>query len=177
MSVIDAISVSNFMTSNVKTVNQTDSLKQATKLMYENDIGSLVVVWSNEPSKPAGIVTERDIMKVVSFDQVYQTTSPHEISLLDTTVTNFMSTPVITIPPSATLWDALQTMQQNKIRRLPVVQKEKLIGIITEKDIVKAIANNRSIICELQDRMPASAESVFERLREITFSESFFPTR
>ena len=177
MSVIDAISVSNFMTSNVKTVNHTQSLKQAAKLMYENDIGSLVVVWSHEPAKPAGIVTERDIMKVVSFDQLYQPTLPHEISLLDMTVTSFMSTPVITIPPSATLWDALQTMQQKKIRRLPVVQKEKLIGIVTEKDIVKAIANNRSIICELQDRMPASAESVFEKLREVTFSESFFPTR
>lgn len=176
MSVIDAISVSNFMTSNVKTVNHTQSLKQAAKLMYENDIGSLVVVWSYEPTKPAGIVTERDIIKVVSFDQLYQPTLPHEISLLDMTVTSFMSTPVITISPSASLWDALQTMQQNRIRRLPVVQNEKLMGIITEKDIVKAIANNRSIICELQERMPVSAESVFERLREVTFSDSFFPS-
>jgi len=177
MSVIDAISVSNFMTSNVKTVNHTQSLKQAAKLMYENDIGSLVVVWSYEPTKPAGIVTERDIIKVVSFDQLYQPTLPHEISLLDMTVTSFMSTPVITISPSASLWDALQAMQQSRIRRLPVVQNEKLIGIITEKDIVKAIANNRSIICELQERMPVSAESVFERLREVTFSDSFFPSR
>jgi CBS domain-containing protein len=177
MSVIDAISVAKFMTGNVKTINHADSLKQAAKLMYENDIGSLVVVWSYEPTKPAGIVTERDIMKVVSFDQLYQPTLPHEISLLDMTVMSFMSTPVITIPPSASLWDALQVMQQNKIRRLPVVQKETLIGIITEKDIVKAIANNRSIVCELQDRMPTSAESIFERLREVTFSESLFPTR
>jgi CBS domain-containing protein len=177
MSIIDAISISKFMTSTVKTINHTDSLKQAAKLMYENDIGSLVVVWSYEPTKPAGIVTERDIMKAVSFDQLYQPTLPHEISLRDMTVMSFMSTPVITIPPSVSLWDALQVMQQNKIRRLPVVQNEKLIGIITEKDIVRAIANNRSIICELQDRMPATAESVFERLREVTLSESLFPIR
>jgi len=40
-------------------------------------------------------------------------------------------------------------MQQCKIRRLPIVQNEELIGIITEKDIEKDIANDRSIICEL----------------------------
>ena len=175
MSIIDGISVSNFMTRSVRTVTHTQSLKEATKVMYENDIWSLLVVLSHEPTKPAGIVTERDILKVVSFDQLYQPALPHEISLLDMTVTRFMSTPVIIVPPSHSLWDALQVMQQNKIRRLPVVQNEKLMGIITEKDIVRAIVSNRSIISELQERIPASAGSVFERLRDLTFSESFFP--
>jgi CBS domain-containing protein len=58
---------------------------------------------------------------------------------------------------------------------LPVVQNEKLMGIITEKDVVKAIANNRSMLCEIQDKLPASAASVIERLTEVMFSESFFP--
>ena len=142
MSVIESSSVLNFMSRNVKTVVHTKSLKHACKLMYENDIGSVIVVWSYEPHKPAGIMTERDIMKVIAMDQLYQPTSPHEISLLDMDVMSFMTTPVITIAPSASLWDALQLMQQNRIRRLPVVQNEKLMGIITEKDVVKAVANN-----------------------------------
>jgi CBS domain-containing protein len=114
-------------------------------------------------------------MKVIAMDQLYQPNSPHEISLLDMDVMSLMTTPVITIAPSVSLWDALQLMQQNGIRRLPVVQNEKLIGIITEKDVVKALANNRSMLCEIQDKLPTSAASVIERLREVTFSESFFP--
>jgi CBS domain-containing protein len=174
MSVMESSSVLNFISRNVKTVVHTKSLKHACKLMYENDIGSVIVVWTYEPHKPAGIITERDIMKVIAMDQLYQPTSPHEISLLDMDVMSFMTTPVITIAPSASLWDALQLMQQNRIRRLPVVQNEKLMGIITEKHIVKAIANNRSMLCEIQDKLPAGAASVIERLREVTFSESFF---
>ena len=104
-------------------------------------------------------------MKVIAMDQLYQPNSPHEISLLDMAVISFMTTPVITIAPSASLCDALQLMQQNGIRRLPVVQNEKLIGIITEKDVVKALANNRSMLCEIQDKLPTSAASVIERLR------------
>ena len=113
-------------------------------------------------------------MKVIAIDQLYQAASPHEISLLDMDVMSFMITPVITIAPSASLWDALQLMQQNRIRRLPIVQNEKLIGIITEKDVVKVVANNRSMLCEIQDKLPTSAASVIERLREVTFSESSF---
>gem|GEM_PF-6966470 len=109
------------------------------------------------------------------MDQLYQPNSPHEISLLDMAVMSFMTMPVITIAPSASLWDALQLMQQNRIQRLLVVQNEKLMGIITEKDVVKAIANNRSMLCEIQDKLPTSAASVIERLREVMFSESFFP--
>lgn len=129
-------------------------------------VTNLTPSWNN--------ITERDIMKVIAMDQLYQPNSPHEISLLDMAVMSFMTTPVITIAPSASLWDALQLMQQNRIRRLPIVQNEKLIGIITEKDVVKALANDRSVLCKIQDKLPTSAASVIERLTEVTFSESFF---
>ena len=49
----------------------------------------MIVVWSYEPHKPTGIITERDIMKVIAMDQLYQPTSPHEISLLDMAVMSF----------------------------------------------------------------------------------------
>ena len=56
MSVMESSSVLNFISRNVKTVVHTESLKHACKLMYENDIGSVIVVWSYEPHKPAGII-------------------------------------------------------------------------------------------------------------------------
>ena len=177
MSVIDSVSITNFMTKNVKSVPHTESLKHAAKIMYENDIGSLVVVWNYDPHKPSGIITERDIMKVIAMDQLYQPTSPHEISLLDMTVMSFMTSPAISIPSSASLWDALELMQQRNIRRLPVVQGEKLVGIITEKDIVRAIANNRSILCAIPDRVPEYATTILERLKEVTFGDSIVQPR
>ena len=80
MSVMKSSAVLNFMSRNVKTVIHTESLKHACKLMYENDIGSVIVVWSYEPHKPAGIITERDIMKVIAMDQLYQL--PHLMKYL-----------------------------------------------------------------------------------------------
>ena len=53
---MESSSVLNFMSRNVKTVVHTESLKHACKLMYENDIGSVIVVWSYEPHNPAGII-------------------------------------------------------------------------------------------------------------------------
>jgi predicted transcriptional regulator len=56
MSVMESSSVLNFMSRNVKTVVHTESLKHSCKLMYENDIGSVIIVRSYEPHKPAGII-------------------------------------------------------------------------------------------------------------------------
>ena len=59
MSVMESSSVLNFMSRNVKTVVHTESLKHVCKLMYENHIGSVIVVWSYEPHKPAGIIYQK----------------------------------------------------------------------------------------------------------------------
>jgi CBS domain-containing protein len=185
---LEIVAVSNFMTHNVKTISQVQSLKEAAKTMYENDIGSIVVVTNDRSAKPAEVITERDILKVVAYDQLCQptttttvATASHELpspSLLDVTVINFMSKPVTTISSSASLWDAIQLMHHNSVRRVPVVDHEKLVGIITEKDVIKAIANNSSLICELQERLPSLSTmsgSMFERIREVAFFGGFLP--
>jgi len=175
---MESLAVSNFMTPNVKTVTHSQSLKEAAKIMYENDIGCVVVIMASNPYKPAGIITERDILKVVAYDQLYQPTTPHEISLLDMAVASFMNSHVVTISTGTSLWDALQVMQQNKIRRLPVLDgHQKMVGIITEKDIARSIANNRWLVCELQERLPAGNEFLVERIREVTFLEELFPSK
>jgi CBS domain-containing protein len=172
---IDALSISNYMTKDVKTATERQSMKEVTKLMYENDIGCLVIVSYLDLHKPTGIVTERDILKVISLDQLTKPASSYEISLFDLTVQSFMTKPVITIAANRTLWDAIQTMQQNNIRRLPVTggTNNWLVGIITEKDVMRAIAKNRTIFCDLTDRLPGNSLMI-ERIREIGLSESFF---
>lgn len=173
---MDTASISHFMTKGIKTANELQSIKQVTKLMYENDIGCVVIISHLEPHKPVGIITERDILKVISLDQLYQPTSHHEISLLDMAVPSFMSRPVITITANSTLWDAIQVMQEKGIRRIPVndSRNERLVGIITEKDVMKAVAGNRAIFCDLTERLPASS-LIIERIREFGLTESFFP--
>jgi CBS domain-containing protein len=190
---IDALSISNFTTKNVKTAYENQSIKQAIKTMYENDIGCLVIVSLLNSLKPVGIITERDIMRILSQDEQQQhlhlykptaTTSSaasfNEISFFEIPVQSFMNKPVITISVNGTLGDAIQIMQQNNIRRLPVVvgniddsTNEVLAGIVTEKDIMKAIAKNRSIFCDLADRLPSNSLMI-ERIREIGLSELFF---
>ncbi|MGA7043156.1 MAG: CBS domain-containing protein, partial [Nitrososphaeraceae archaeon] len=66
-------------------------------------------------------------------------------------VREIMSKPIITIYPNSSLKDALQTMQSKNIRRLPVVEKGdgRLLGIITDEDIFRAIMNNQQLVNSL----------------------------
>jgi predicted transcriptional regulator len=120
--------------------------------------------------------SQRDILKVISLDQLYKPTSAHDISLLDMTVQSFMSKPVISISANITLWEAIQVMQEKRIRRLPVTERKtgKLVGIITEKDVMKIIAQNRTIFCDLTEKLPENSLMI-ERFREYGLSESLFP--
>lgn len=96
-------------------------LSYAAKLMTAKKIGSLILL---EDGKISGIITKSDIIE--NFGK-------------DVKVTKVMSKDVITISENNNLDEALKTMQNNKIKRLPVLDdKEQLVGIITLTDI----ANN-----------------------------------
>ena len=131
------IHVSDFMTRNVITISEGQTMKQASKLMYEDDIGSVVILKEGSTTEkkelPAGIVTERDIAKTVGF------AAKHSI-FGDIPLSEIMSKPLITIQPSASLKEAVVLMQQKDIRRLPIIDDDgQLVGIITEKDILRAV--------------------------------------
>jgi CBS domain-containing protein len=77
------------------------------------------------------IIAERDIARLVAFSSNLST---------DTPTSELMSSPLITIIQNASIKVAIDLMQQNNIRRLPVLDtKGKLVGIITAKDILKAM--------------------------------------
>ena len=62
-------------------------------------------------------------------------------------VKEIMSKPLVTALETQSLIDALQTMQKNNFRRIPIVNKEgKLVGIVTDKDIFKTIINNKELL-------------------------------
>lgn len=139
MSSLDSIPVSRVMTSPVKTVQENEIIQQASKIMVQNDIGSVIVVaaQSVNAQTPVGIITGKDIVRHLA-ERPISFSAP---------VNQLMSRPVVTIHPNASLQDALQTMQERNIRRLLVMSDDgnNMAGIITDKDIIRYIARNESI--------------------------------
>jgi CBS domain-containing protein len=132
---LDSIPVSSFMTKNVKIETEDQNIQAVCKTMNENSIGSIIVVALHDKGQnPVGIITERDIVRVVG--QLNPT-------LLHMPIKELMSKPLITLAPNNTIKDALQTMQQKDIRRIPIVDKAIIQGIITDKDVFRAIINNK----------------------------------
>jgi CBS domain-containing protein len=118
------------MTKEVVYANLTESLQSAAAKMAERDIGSIVIV---QEGKPIGIVTERDfVRRVAALGKDSRTL----------TVVDVMSTPLVTVGPECDINTAAKIMTDNNIKRLPVVEGERLIGIITSFDIAKVMAED-----------------------------------
>lgn len=116
--------VKEAMTKNVIVINPDTTIKDAAKIMSEQRVGSLVVV---ENEKLVGIITELDIIwKVVAS----------EVDPKTTLVRDIMTKKVVTISADQTLEDATQLMVENKIKKIPVVENNKIVGIITATDII-----------------------------------------
>lgn len=100
-------------------VDKDIKLVEAARIMSEKGIGSLIVLLKE---KIAGIITERDILK--------------NVDKVNKKISEAMSRDVITIEEDETLDDAASLMAKNKIKRLPVVKNNKLVGIVTATDII-----------------------------------------
>jgi CBS domain-containing protein len=95
--------------------------------MVKNDIGSLLVI---NKGMPVGIVTERDFTR-------RGLRSLKDRSVYDTPVSNIMHKKLVTAKPDTPVWDAFELMLKHKIRRLPIIDNDKLVGIVTERDLFK----------------------------------------
>ena len=118
--------VSDIMSSEVVTVAPEASMGEAAKIMGEQHIGSLIVV---ENKKPTGIVTERDLLSRV----IAASMSPQKVK-----VKEVMSSPLISISPSASIREAARTMIREK-GRLAVFDGKRLVGVVTASDLLKSM--------------------------------------
>ena len=117
--------VKEAMNRNVKTIRPEDTVKNAAQIMNENRIGSLIVV--SGTGEINGILTERDILTdVVAAGRNAE----------DVKVEEIMTKELITISSEKTLEEAADVMVSHKIKKLPVVEKERLVGIITATDLI-----------------------------------------
>jgi len=134
---LDSIGISNIMNKNIIVVEQGLNLISISKIMSNNDIGSVVIVDDLDTRKPIGIITERDIVRTIGMIQPHQLLVP---------IREHMSHPLITLSSNATVYDAIKLMYEKKIRIIIILEKEKLVGIITDKDIFRSLVNNKEML-------------------------------
>jgi len=103
--------------------------KEAARLMVERHIGSLI---ANRDGLPFGIVTERDMLEKI----VAQSADPSKL-----TVQEIMTAPLTTIDASASLIDAARKMVEKQLKRLVVTEHDKIIGIVSQTDLVQSMTD------------------------------------
>ncbi|HXY72268.1 MAG TPA: CBS domain-containing protein [Actinomycetota bacterium] len=124
--------VKGVMSSPVVTVTTQATVAQALRAMIDHDIGAIVVV---DGDAPVGVFTERDVTRKIL----------DEPDLLGRSIGDEMSSPVTSVSPNDEVVFIFKTMSDQKIRRLPVVDSGKLVGIVTERDLLRwvdAVANS-----------------------------------
>jgi CBS domain-containing protein len=119
--------VKDLMTKNVVTVDANKTVFEAAVLMSEKDIGDLIVMDDNTP---VGIVTERDFVRRVLA----------EGKSADSKVSEVMTSPLKVIDPEAPIKEAARRMVNRRIRRLPVIKDNQLVGIITTADFARHLS-------------------------------------
>jgi CBS domain-containing protein len=119
------LKVRDAMVREVITVDENSTAKEAIDIMNEFQIGSLIVL---EGGKAVGIVTERDFLRRVIAGTK---------DVMSIKVKEIMTTPLVVVEPSMDLEEAVKLMFQNKIKKLAVVNANKLVGIISLTDIAR----------------------------------------
>jgi len=109
----------------VLTVTGRTPVREAVALLAERKIGAVPVV---EGGRVVGIMSERDVIYCLRSDGA---------SMLDWTVDRIMTAPAITVTPESEIMSALSLMTRRRIRHLPVVEGEALIGLVSIGDLVK----------------------------------------
>ncbi|MFY9300910.1 MAG: CBS domain-containing protein [Candidatus Nitrosotenuis sp.] len=115
--------IRDIMNKHVVTISKDKTCLEAAALLQEKDISFLVVA---EGQNPIGIVTEADfVRKVVAANKIAS----------DLKVSDIMSPKFRWVEPTTTIEDAVQKMLNNKIRRLIVLEDQKLAGVVTQTDL------------------------------------------
>ena len=111
-------------------ISENSSIEEACKILHKNKIGALLVYCgeSNDPDNLVGIITERDVIEDISLK------GPEH---LHSKIQDIMSSSIVKVSPGSTTDEALNMMIDNQIRHLAVMENEKLLGVVSMRDIVK----------------------------------------
>ncbi|MEP5766382.1 MAG: CBS domain-containing protein [Halieaceae bacterium] len=146
--------VAEIMNTELITLGPDDNLREARRLMSEHHIRHIPVVSENQ--RLIGLVSQRDVLAAADSSLL---AGPDEIEAEEqyVAVSSVMSVSVNTIDEGANLRGAALYLQKHKIGCLPVVRKEKLVGIVTDSDFVGVAIN---LMEQLEDRDPPELEEI-----------------
>ncbi len=139
------------MSSPVISVDENEDIVQVANKMREQRVGAVVVL--NQQNLPVGIVTERDIVTRVVADGVSPSTF---------IAGKVMSSPLKMVDPEMNLMDAMKMMDKENIRRLGVIYKGELVGVVTDRNIIRFIPTIIDIMREHKEifsNIPVSGSS------------------
>lgn len=131
----EPILVSDYMTTKLITFKPDQSVLEVMDLLIKNRISGGPVV--NDNGELMGIISEGDCIKQISESRYFN------MPMADTTVENHMAKEVDTIEGNMNIFDAATKFLQSKRRRFPIVENGKLVGQISQKDILKAALNKK----------------------------------
>lgn len=121
--------VKQIMNNSVVSVDSSVTATNAAKMMEDVGVGAIVVLENN---LPVGIITDRDFaIKITAHSYP-----------IDTPVRRIMSSPLVSIDSNSNLWVASDLMSTRNVRKLPVIDDGKVVGILTSSDLVKHIADH-----------------------------------
>ncbi len=148
--------VRDIMSSPVVTMDENETANKAAASMDMHDLGAVIV--QNKEAKSIGIITERDlVIRVVAKNLKPDTVKAKEV----------MTTPLVTIEPEATISDAARRMTRLDIRRLGVIYKGNLVGIVSSKDILGVMPELLEI---MQERVRIEGQAHAEETQEVPLS-------
>ena len=126
MALILGIRVSEVMNKFPVITSKNELLPKAARKMLSRNVGCLIV---KEKDSLAGIITEKDIVEGAVGK---------ELDVTKTKVQDVMTTAMVTISPDDDLGEAINKMKRENVRRLPVINGKKLVGLLTVRDILRA---------------------------------------
>ena len=147
-----SLKVDDVMTMDVITIDENASVKEAADIMNQQGISCLIAV---RKGKAIGIITERDLLKRV----IVETKNAKK-----TKVREIMSSPLEVVAPGTNLESALRLMFQKRIKKIAVVEKKRLLGLVSLTDIARcqpAIINMLKVFAAAQNT-PKSMKKVLD---------------
>lgn len=147
-----SLKVEDVMVKEVITIDENSTVKEAAEIMNKFEIGCLIAV---RKGKAMGIITERDLLKRV----VAEARDANK-----TKVKDVMSSPLVVVEPSMDLEEAVRLMFQMKIKKLPVVDGKRLVGLVSLTDIARFQPQVIKILKQLAMRQasPKSMKKVID---------------
>lgn len=149
----------DLMTTTVLCVGPDASLKEAARRMLEAGVSGMPV--TDENGALVGVITEADFVKAEAGRRRNERRSPlrwlthdHEIPVEEIRVSDVMTQPVITLPPESDHADAARLMEKARIKRVPIVEDDTLVGMVSRSDIMRAFARpDAEIVRELEEHV------------------------